>query len=51
MKRKSDLSVVVMKGMTMMPIFLHISYTAIAATLHPLSPYYSFLILTMWHFS
>ena len=46
MNRKSALRVVVMEGMAMVPELLHLSFTAGATTLSPLSPYDSLLMPT-----
>ena len=50
MNRKSDLRVMVMEGMEIMPKFFHIYSTYGATMLSPLSTYYSLLVPTMWHF-
>ena len=51
MNRKSALKVMVMGGMEMVPKILYLYSTAGTTILSPFSPYASFLVPTMWHFS
>ena len=51
MNIRSDLRVMLMEGVEMLPNFLHISPTAVNTTLLPFSPYASLLMPTMWNFS
>ena len=51
MNSKSDLGVVVVKGMEMAQISFHIYSTADTTALYPIFPYDSLLMHTMCHFS
>ena len=51
MKIRSDIRVMLMEGVEMLPKFLHISSTSGTTTLLPFSPYASLLMPTMWNLS